>query len=434
MNKRKIFSLRILNMALLIMLCCGVAHKAKAETEFCAMPHNALDAGQLVLNSYGFNAQKKSNFKIAGQTEQLQRGLTIIHFHTADKFEYRTFDTHGSEEASEKVVQILKLMQNNNAAYAILAHDSATKSLGKQTEKLARMGFSRLGNLKNRQAYLMHNLEGKIYENVDDLAAKLTIGIPKITSDDKIYFPKLKPQFKPNNNRYIAHAGGEVNGIKSTNTKDALDQNYKKGFRFFELDIIETSDGIMVAAHDWNMWSRFTDYKGTLPPTHAEFMKEKIYGDYTTLDMDGINEWFTAHSDATLVTDKINDPVAFASKFVDKSRLIMELFSVMAVDRASKNGITAMISQKPLMKLKGDKLNFLAVNNVKHVALSRRMIEKRSKLMSQLKKGGIKVYVYHVNFDAGKDERFVLENEIGLVYGMYADKWVFDQPDGSPSK
>lgn len=86
------------------------------------------------------------------------------------------------------------------------------------------------------------------------------------------------------------------------------------------------------------------------------------------------------------------------------------------------------------MKLKGDKLNFLAVNNVKHVALSRRMIEKRSKLMSQLKKGGIKVYVYHVNFDAGKDERFVLENEIGLVYGMYADKWVFDQPDGSPSK
>jgi hypothetical protein len=26
----------------------------------------------------------------------------------------------------------------------------------------------------------------------------------------------------------------------------------------------------------------------------------------------------------------------------------------------------------------------------------------------------------------GKDEKYVQENEIGLVYGMYADKWVFD--------
>jgi len=163
-------------------------------------------------------------------------------------------------------------------------------------------------------------------------------------------------------------------------------------------------------------------------------MKHKIYGDYTTLDIKGINAWFKAHPDATLVTDKVNDPVAFANQFVDKNRLLMELFSPMAVEEASQHGINAMISQGPLMKIKGDKLQWLAINNVKHVALSRRILSAQNKLMLQLRDEGIKVYVYNVNFDPGKDEKYVQENEIGLVYGMYADTWVFDTDVKKESK
>ncbi|MDO1499284.1 hypothetical protein Q2T40_03295 [Winogradskyella maritima] len=125
------------------------------------------------------------------------------------------------------------------------------------------------------------------------------------------------------------------------------------------MDIITTSDGHLVAAHDWNMWARFTDYTGSLPPTHEQFMQQKIYGDYTTMDMHGINAWFKSHPDAILVTDKVNDPIAFADAFIDKDRLIMELFSVMSVEKASEHGIQAMISQEPLLAIKGDKINFL---------------------------------------------------------------------------
>ena len=150
--------------------------------------------------------------------------------------------------------------------------------------------------------------------------------------------------------------------------------------------------------------------------------------------MKGINEWFAAHPDAILVTDKLNDPIGFANAFVDKDRLIMELFSAMSIEEATNNGIKAMISQEPLMRLKGDKLNYLAINNVKYAAVSRRIIANQTKLMLQLKEKGIKVYVYNVNFDPGKDEKYVQENEIGLVYGMYADKWVFDADDKKLSK
>ncbi len=435
MKEGKLASKRILTMAVLYVALYGAFMETlHAKPDASSNIEVSIEAPGLLLTSYSFNAQKKSSFTVAGQKESINRGLTIIHFNANQKFEYKTFDTHGSEEDSKRLVAILSSLQKDRAFFAVLAHDSAAKSLLKQSQKLATMGFPKLSILKSRQAYVMHNFEGRIIEKVDDTSASMSLVIPKKIVDHKIYFPKIVYDFEPSNDRYIAHAGGEVNGIKSTNTKDALDQNYKKGFRFFELDIIETSDGKLVAAHDWGMWSRFTDYGGTLPPTLAEFMKEKIYGDYTTLDMEGINKWFAEHPDATLVTDKVNDPIAFADTFIDKNRLIMELFSVMAVEKASQQGINAMISHKSFFGIKGDKLNFLTVNNVKYVAVSRRAIAKNKELLLQLKKQGIRVYVYHVNFDEGKDEKYVQENEIGIVYGMYADKWVFDSNDQKLSK
>ncbi|MDO1514729.1 interleukin-like EMT inducer domain-containing protein [Maribacter confluentis] len=380
----------------------------------------------LELNSHSFNAKKRSSFNYLSQQEHLERGLTIIHFINADQLEYKTFDTYGSKDEAQEFITVLSTMIADEANMAILAHDSAAASLGDVTKALQDLGFVQLSNLKGRQAYIMHNFNATITEEIHDTSIVKTVEIPTSIGNQKEYFPKIKYEFEPNINRYIAHAGGEVNGVKSTNTKDALDQNYKRGFRLFELDIITTSDGHLVAAHDWNMWARFTDYTGSLPPTHEQFMQQKIYGDYTTMDMHGINAWFKSHPDAILVTDKVNDPIAFADAFIDKDRLIMELFSVMSVEKASEHGIQAMISQEPLLAIKGDKINFLKVNNVKYVGLSRRMIASQNKLLLKLREAGIKVYVYNVNFDPGKDEQYVQDNELGLVYGMYADKWISD--------
>ncbi len=403
--------------------CKGFAYSERPTVSTVAAIENA----QLSLNSHSFHAKKKSNFLVGEIREHIGRGLTIVHLKTSIDFEYRTFDTYGSKTAAAEFVEIVTKLQKNKAVYAILAHDSAAGTLKAFSSALVKMGFPILGSLKNRQAYVMHNLNGDISENLHELSINTALSIPKNIQHEHEYFPKIKYEFEPNIDRYIAHAGGEVDGIKSTNSLEALNQNYKRGFRLFELDIVETKDGKLVAAHDWKMWSRFTDYKGALPVTHAEFKKHKIYGKYTTLDFEGINKWFAAHPDAILFTDKVNDPIAFANNFVDKNRLVMELFSLMAVEEASKVGIKAMISQDPLGKIKGDKLAYLSANNVRYVALSRRVIENQKALLLDLRKEGIRVYVYNVNFDPGKDEKYVQENELGLVYGMYADKWVFDQ-------
>ncbi len=405
----------------ILFLFVGAFQESDAKTTI-----EPLNETMLVIQSHGFNAKKRSSFSIGDIEEVIERGLTVIHFNSSSAYEFRGFDTYGSEDAFVEFLDHITNMLSNKASFIIIAHDSAVKGSFSKSNELATLGLEQLSNLKSRQAYVMHNLGNGIVESVDAVSVMKSIAIPKTISDATVYFPKITYEFEPSNDRYIAHAGGEVNGIKSTNSKEALDENYKKGFRLFELDIIETSDNQLVAAHDWKMWARFTDYKEELPPTLNEFKKHKIYGDYTTLDMKGINDWFAAHPDAILVTDKLNDPVTFAKNFVAKGRLLMELFSYMAMDEASRNGIQVIISQQPLLELVGDKVNYLKVNNIKYAAVSRRIIRNQTKLLKQLRDNDIKVYVYNVNFDPGKDEQYVQDNEIGLVYGMYADKWVFD--------
>jgi len=378
----------------------------------------------MMFSSNSWNAKKSSSFTIGGKEEKLSRGLTVISFYDGDQFEFRTFDTYGSAEDTEALVKTLQKLKAANTPYLVLAHDSAAQNLTSFAEGLKASGFTKLSALKGRQAYLAHNLEGNLKEYVNDSSISKELLFPKNITNKTVYFSEPKIDFEPKIDRYIAHAGGSIDGIKYTNSKEALDYNYAQGFRMFELDISETSDGAFVATHDWAHWAKETKFSGLTPVTRTEFLKHKIRGKYTVMDMEGINEWFRAHPDAVLVTDKVNDPVRFAGQFVDKQRLVMELFSLEAVKKALRAGVAPLLSEKALSQIKGDIPTFLVKNNIRYLGLSRRSIPANKELLKKYREHDIKVYVYHVNFDAGKDEKYVLQNEIGLVYGLYADQWI----------
>ncbi|NHF59087.1 sulfatase-like hydrolase/transferase [Flavobacteriaceae bacterium TP-CH-4] len=379
----------------------------------------------IILESNSWNAKKPSSFSIRGKKEQVSRGLTLLYFNTTKMgYEHRTFDTYGSREDTKAFIGILESLTKDNAQYIILAHDSAAKSLHHFSNELKALGLEKLSGLLDRQAYLGYSLEGKQIELVDGTTLKTDVPYPKDIKNNNSYFAPSKLEFVPRTDRYIAHAGGMINGIKYTNTREALDYNYAEGFRLFELDILETSDGEYVAAHDWGHWAKETKYLGNTPVSLSEFKQYKIRDKYTPLDMRTINEWFGKHSDAILITDKVNNPENFASQFVDKNRLMMELFSLSAVKEAVTVGVVPLLSESLLGKIEGDIMSYLKANNVNHIAMSRRNIANKKQLLSAFRENQIKVYVYHVNFDAGKDEQHVFDNEIGLVYGMYADQWI----------
>lgn len=227
-------------------------------------------------------------------------------------------------------------------------------------------------------------------------------------------------------NRFIAHAGGTIDGKTYTNSLEALNHNYDKGFRLFELDIIETSDGKFVAAHDWKHWAGLTHFMGELPVTEKEFLETPILGKYTPMNMAIINKWFDEHRDAILVTDKINEPKRFVREFIDKKRLMMELFSLTAVKQGIEAGIkSAILSEGVLKDLGKDRVAMLKHLGVKDLAISRRNIIYYVPFLQKLQMNGIHVFVYDVNFDPGKDESYVVNYEMDYIYGLYADTWDF---------
>jgi lipoteichoic acid synthase len=224
------------------------------------------------------------------------------------------------------------------------------------------------------------------------------------------------------NDVFIAHAGGEIDSLTYTNSLEALNLSYSKGYRLFELDIIETSDGQLVAAHDWKHFKQITNFPYEIndtPLTEHQFLTQRIYNKYTPINMDRINKWFSLHKDAILVTDKINFPKKMSEEFLFKDRLRMELFSWDAVIEAINLGVTPMPSE--CLVFDKDAENKLYSLKISYVAISRRLIEANKVFLTRLKAHNIKTYVYHLNFDSGKDENYVLKNEMDYIYGMYAD-------------
>ena len=233
--------------------------------------------------------------------------------------------------------------------------------------------------------------------------------------------------------RLIAHAGGRIDGNYYTNSLEALDLFYAKGFRWFELDILKTIDGSYVAAHDWQGWMDMTGYTGAIPPTENEFKSLKLHGEYSPLNMQDINQWFSEHTDAILVTDKINEPIGFSTRFAAKDRLVMELFSWDSARVATGLGLKDVFLSEPLLyEIEGDKLEYLQKNGITSLAMSRKSVAEHRDYYLFLKSKGIKVYLFHLNEEPGINELYVLQNELFAAFGMYADDWDFGQFASSP--
>ncbi|MEZ4796837.1 MAG: sulfatase-like hydrolase/transferase [Flavobacteriaceae bacterium] len=288
--------------------------------------------------------------------------------------------------------------------------------------------------IKHNAKFLSHYIDGDKNEYIKNHISELTSlnvsGFSRVKKQPYI-IPKKTVHYnsyKEDKNRFIAHAGGMIDKYIYTNSLEALNLNYEKGFRLFELDIQKTTDGVFVAAHSWDDWISMVNYSKEAPVTRKEFLNHKIHGLFTPLDMDAINKWFKGHPDAILVTDKINEPKLFSEQFVDKSRLMMELFTWDAVLEGINTNIkSAIVSQGVLNSLKGNKVKTLLKHNITDVAISRNSIASKMELLKSLKENGIKVYVYNVNDRIDRDEDYVVKYEMDFIYGLYADKWNFNK-------
>jgi hypothetical protein len=155
------------------------------------------------------------------------------------------------------------------------------------------------------------------------------------------------------------------------------------------------------------------------------FLNTPIRGEYTPLDIRAINDWFAAHPDAILVTDKLNKPARMAAEFIDPSRLWMELFSLGALKEAESVGFKGALASTSVLSDHGYQSGFLAIIKdlgLKGIAVGRNEYFSQSEFFKEVERESVPVLVFNIYLEDEKISPFATICELGKgVTGMYVD-------------
>ena len=124
----------------------------------------------------------------------------------------------------------------------------------------------------------------------------------------------------------FAHAMGTVDGRTETNSLDAFLQSYEAGQRVFEVDLQLTSDGHLVARHDWEQISYYNaeqTFAGVMD--WETFRQTPVCFYYTPVDVEGLVALLQTYPDVRFVTDsKETDETAVRAQMREIARAIQE--------------------------------------------------------------------------------------------------------------
>ncbi len=103
----------------------------------------------------------------------------------------------------------------------------------------------------------------------------------------------------------IAHAGGGYDNRNYTNSIEALNHNYARGFRLFEIDFIWTSDDHLVCLHDWDKTPKWLlNYRDEKALSLEQFNEmNRANPEVTPCNLISLNEWLKSHPNAHVVSD-----------------------------------------------------------------------------------------------------------------------------------
>ncbi|GGG83965.1 phosphatidylinositol-specific phospholipase C/glycerophosphodiester phosphodiesterase family protein [Paenibacillus radicis (ex Gao et al. 2016)] len=235
------------------------------------------------------------------------------------------------------------------------------------------------------------------------------------------------------NNRLIAHALGGVEGASYTNSYEAFITNYTRGYRLFEVDLVQTTDGELVARHDWShrLQPDLAAHRGR-DVTKLQFANSLIMGKFHPLTLPDILQLMQQYRDFNLVLDtKAGSKEQIQQQFTHLvnearrtdpallNRMIPEIFSPEMYDMVM--GIYPFPNKMySLYKTGASAKSIVEFARDKHltaVAMPEYRVFINPNLVPELNKLGVKSYVHTVNSRSAMQ----LLNSLG-VHGFYTDQ------------
>jgi Glycerophosphoryl diester phosphodiesterase len=220
--------------------------------------------------------------------------------------------------------------------------------------------------------------------------------------------------------KLVAHACGGYKGLSYTNSLNAIDSNYDKGFRFFEVDFHLTKDNKIVLIHDWVTMPKRLFGDNSSEFTEKKFRESKTSNDLVLMDINLLILWLKAHKDAFIVTDCKVDSYYILKKISNSYKNMLKRFYVQMgyfdeYTRLMEMGYTNIILALYYTKYSDvDVLKFADGHRLYAVSMDVRRAE--TNLPLKLKNRNVKVYAHSVNSLIKYKQ--LLNNG---VYGIYTD-------------
>jgi len=226
----------------------------------------------------------------------------------------------------------------------------------------------------------------------------------------------------------IAHAGGIIHGKGYTNSLEALNYTFDRGFELFEIDFIWTSDNQLVCLHDWDRTPKWLlNYHDEKPLTLDEFnqLKNDEFN-LTPCNINRLNQWLYSHPGTYIVTDIKHDNIKgldLISQQIDdySNRIIPQIYQPEEYQQSRDLGYRFLIwtlyrfqgNQEDVVK-QAEKMSLFAITMPKTRA--------EKELAIALKPLGIPTYVHTIN---KLDEAKNYQIKYGLT-SVYTDVLTMD--------
>ncbi len=225
---------------------------------------------------------------------------------------------------------------------------------------------------------------------------------------------------------WVAHAGGGLDGERYWNSLEALEVNYARGFRDFELDFHWSGDGRLALIHDWGRtfdkhfapWEASWLKKGIArlaggrprPPLDV-FLELGAARGFTPLSLERLAAWLERRPDAWIITDVKRENLRALSRIRQRyprlaRRIVPQVYRFGEYDRVKALGYPRIILTLYRMKASEDEIAAFA-EKVRPWAVAmprRRAME--SGLVPRLSGVGVFVYVHTIN-DAEEARRLI---------------------------
>ena len=245
---------------------------------------------------------------------------------------------------------------------------------------------------------------------------------------------------------YNAHALGYYHGYLMTDSKEALENSYKTGFRIFEVDIQRTSDGHFIAYH---MWTKDDADRLQIPfdPSNPvpdlktfrnyRYLTKAFPGGLTPLTLKEIFAFMKKHPDTTMMFDfkaAVTTPdnpelmQSLAAAFTDEDLIRQSVVETYSLNNARYLYEAGYPNIQPWIDLpeyseKGfqsieEILDFIKKYSVKNVSISYARIKNNPAELEALHQAGVRVFshswesIYYYAWKTAKD--FKEPEKLGL--------------------